>query len=501
MKRNVIAVDLGASSGRIISSSLENGKLELKEQFRFSNQPINITNSLYWDYLKIFQEIKYGLAIAQRDLEKIESLSVDTWGVDYGFVGHDGNLLATPHSYRDTRTKKYEKTLHELMDPKKMFDLSGVQPDLINSNYQLFADMNLHPYLNDEISHIMFMPNLVEYFFSGKISNEFTIASTSGLLDGQTRELSTEILNKLGLKKEWFGEISRGGKVLGKLLPAIAQEMHLDPDIQIINGIGHYTGSAVHSLPMTSSESKNAAFLSCGTWSIMGQPTESPVITSDAYEAGLTNEGCVDGSNRLLKNITGLWIVQELQKEWSFKGEMVEFGEMVKQAQNADHIGSYIDPNDPCFSEPSDMEERIIEFLKKTNQRLPESRGELLLIVFESLALSYRQTIIELQKATGKTIDTIYMFGGGTKNSLLVQLTADFCQTNVQIGPAEASVLGNVLSQYETLGVIKNESERIEILNNSFESKCVTPQKLDSINLDERAKQFEEMLQTKFEVE
>ncbi|AKP67533.1 rhamnulokinase [Companilactobacillus ginsenosidimutans] len=500
MKHNVIAVDLGASSGRIISSSLENGKLELKEQFRFSNQPINITNSLYWDYLKIFQEIKYGLAIAQRDLEKIDSLSVDTWGVDYGFVGNDGNMLATPHSYRDTRTKKYSDALHEKVSPQEMFEQSGIQPDLINSNYQLFADMNLHPYLKNEVSHIMFMPNLVEYFFSGIESNEYTIASTSGLLDGETRELSTEVLDQLGLKKEWFGEISKGGKVLGKILPEISKEMHLDPDIQVINGIGHDTGAAVYSLPMTGSERKNAAFISCGTWSIVGQQTASPVISSDAFEAGLTNEGCFDGSNRLLKNITGLWIVQELQKEWSFKGEMVEFGEMVKQAENAEHIGSYINPNAACFSEPSDMEERIIEFLKKTNQRLPQSRGELLLIVFESLALSYHQTIIELEKATNESIDTIYMFGGGTKNSLLVQLTADFCQTNVVIGPTEASVLGNVLSQYKTLGLIKDEDERIDILNNSFESKCVTPQKLNSINLDERSRDFEKILHD-YEVE
>ncbi|MCH4009571.1 rhamnulokinase [Companilactobacillus sp.] len=500
MKHNVIAVDLGASSGRIISSTLEDEKLELKEQFRFSNQPINITNSLYWDYLKIFQEIKYGLAIAQRDLEKIQSLSVDTWGVDYGFVGHDGNLLATPHSYRDTRVKKYEDDLHEISTPREMFNETGVQPSLINSNYQLFADMKLHPYLQDEISHIMFMPNLVEYFFSGKVSNEFTIASTSGLLDGKSRELSTETLDQLGLKKEWFGDISKGGKVLGNILPAIATEMHLDPDIQIINGIGHDTGAAVYSLPMKKDEAKNSAFISCGTWSIVGQQTDEPVITSDAYEAGLTNEGCIDGSNRLLKNITGLWIVQELQKEWSFKGEMVEFGEMVKEAEQANHIGSYINPNAACFSEPSDMEERIIEFLKQTNQTLPETRGELLLIVFESLALSYHQTIVELEKATNESIDTIYMFGGGTKNSLLVQLTANFCQTNVVIGPTEASVLGNVLSQYKTLGLIKNEDDRINILNNSFESKCVTPQNLNSINLDERTRDFENILHN-YEVE
>lgn len=494
MKRNVIAVDLGASSGRIISASLKDGKMELKEQFRFSNQPIELTDSLYWDYLKIFQEIKYGLMIAQRDLKKIDSLSVDTWGVDYGLVGHDGKMLLTPHSYRDTRTEEFENKLYEKLTPKELFALTGVQPNLINSNFQLFADMNLHPYLKDEVANIMFMPNLVEYFFSGVKSNEFTIASTSGLLDGVSRELSDDIFNRLGFKKEWFGDIQRGGHVLGNVLQDIAKEVHLDSDIKVIDGIGHDTGAAVYSLPISSQEAKNVAFISCGTWSIVGQQTDKPVVTEQAFEAGLTNEGCFDGGNRLLQNITGLWIVQELQKEWSFEGEMVEFSKMVDEAESAEHIVSYINPNDPLFATPSNMEEKIIQFLKETDQKLPSSRGGLLQIVFESLALSYRDTINNLENITNEEIKRIYMFGGGIKNRLLVQLTANFCKKEIQTGPTEASVTGNVLAQYKALGYFKDDSERLSIVKSSFDTRIITPQAMDSDELNSRIDGFTKIL-------
>lgn len=497
MKRNVIAVDLGASSGRIISASLEDGKMELKEQFRFSNQPVKITDSLYWDYIKIFQEIKYGLMIAQRDLDQIDSLSVDTWGVDYGLIGHDGKMLFTPHSYRDTRTEAFESKLYEKLTPKELFALSGVQPNLINSNFQLFADLSLHPFLKEEIADIMFMPNLVEYFFSGVKSNEFTIASTSGLLDGNTRGLSDDVLNNLGIKKEWFGNIQSSGHVLGDILPDIAEEVHLKPSIKVINGIGHDTGAAVYSLPVSAKEAQNVAFISCGTWSIVGQQTDKPIVTNEAFEAGLTNEGCFDGSNRLLQNITGLWIVQELQKEWSFKGEMVEFGTMVDEAESADHIGSYINPNAALFATPDNMEEKIIKFLKETGQKLPETRGELLQIVFESLALMYRDTIANLESITKKEIKRIYMFGGGIKNRLLVQLTANFSKKDIQTGPTEASVTGNVLAQYKTLGYIKSDDERLEIVKNSFDTRVITPQAMDSNELNDRINGFEKVLNKK----
>lgn len=474
-KTNVIAVDLGASSGRLISGSYDGNKIDLKEQFRFSNQPINLNDSLYWDYFKIFQEIKYGLSMAQNDLHSIESMGVDTWGVDYGYLDRYGKVLRAPHSYRDNRVLKYLEKFKEKVSEKELFEETGVKFAQIDTIVQLFADLQLYPELKDEISEILMMPNLVEYFFSGVKSGEYTILSTSGLLDAKTRDYNSSLLKRLGIDSNWLPKFDKSGRVLGTILPEIQEDVGLKSDIKIINGVTHDTAAAVHALPIAENES--AAFISCGTWSIVGALTKKPVITEQAYELGLTNEGCFDGSNRLLQNITGLWIVQELQKEWSYEGEMIDWGKMVKLAQATKPNVTFIDPNAPEFGAPGNMEEKIKRFAASTGQPVPQSKGEILRCVYQSLALSYQKTVSSLEAVTGKRIDSLYMFGGGIKNQLLVQMTADFTGKPIHTGPVESSVTGNIISQLEVLGVL-DPKKRVEVLKNSFESKTINPQVL-----------------------
>jgi len=472
--KNLIAVDLGASSGRLISGTFDQGKIVLKEQFRFSNQPIEINGSLYWDYLKIIQEIKYGLSIAEKDLGQIESLSVDTWGVDYGLLDQEGELVRTPHSYRDARTTKTEDQFNRVFSTQALFEQTGVQKNVINTINQLFAEFNQRPYLRKQVANILLMPNLIEYFLSGVKSNEFTIASTSGLLDQKSQQLQPDILKQLGLKASMFGEISRQGAVLGPILPAIKNEVGLKSEIQIINAVGHDTAAAVLALPIEKQNQHQTAFISCGTWSIVGIQTDVPVINELVVEQGLTNEGCFGGGNRLLSNITGLWIVQELQKEWSFQGEMIPYTDMVDLAKEAADISSFINPQAPEFISPGNMAAKVEQFLTRTHQEQPKTKGELLKVIYQSLALSYAQTIQLLEQCSQTTIQSVYMFGGGIQNDYLVQLTADYTQKTIVIGPVEASVMGNILGQLIVAQQI-SEQDRMAILQHSFSEKRVRP--------------------------
>lgn len=478
---NLIAIDLGASSGRLISGQYDGQTVTLKEQFRFSNHPVDINGRLYWDYLKIFQEIKYGLSIAMKDLGHIDGINIDTWGVDYGLLTARGELAFAPHSYRDTRTATVQAEFERRMPLQQLFEQVGNQPDTINTNIQMFADITRYPFLKEEVAHILMMPDLVGYFLTGKMASEFTIASTTGLLDVKTRQWNQTVLDQLGLPRAWFGELVTGGKVLGAIRPEICAELQLNQDATVITGVGHDTAAALLALPIAATERQHAAFISCGTWSIVGRATEAPVVNATAYAAGLTNEGCFDGTNRLLQNTTGLWIIQELQSEWSYQGEMVEFGKMTQEAIDAESIGSYIDPNTAIFATPGQMTAKIKRFLTVTNQTQPQTRGELVRVVLESLALTYRRALEALEQVGGGSISEINMFGGGIQNQLLVSLTADYTGKVVATGPTEASVMGNIVSQLQTLGLLK-EAETPAVMAASFDVKRVTPQPVTGLN-------------------
>ncbi|GKQ43455.1 L-fuculose kinase [Companilactobacillus sp. RD055328] len=473
---NVIAIDLGASSGRVVSGSYNGSEIKVKEQFRFSNQPIEINGSLFWDYLKIFQEIKYGLSLAKNGLGAISSMSVDTWGVDYGLLDKNGDLLTTPHSYRDARVDKFSTKLSSQINDLNLYKETGTIPAFINTILQLYSDLQIHPYLEKEISKVLFMPDLIEYFFSGVAVNEFTISSTSGLLNAKTRKFDRNLMDKLGMKEKWFSEPFVGGKVLGNISPKIVDEVKLNSDIKIISGVGHDTAAAIRAIPGYYLNQENSLFISCGTWSIIGAITDGVITSEKAFRQNLTNEGCFDGKNRLLKNVTGLWILQELQKEWSYGGEMVTYPKMVEEAQVSNSLNSFIDVDDESFATPNNMSKKVIDYLENTKQKIPSTRGELILVVIESLALKYMQVVESIEEVTGKTFGSINMIGGGIQNEMLVQLTANFTGKSVSAGPIESSVIGNLITQLQILGDI--EQEQIpSLLVNSFDIKTIKPQK------------------------
>ena len=460
----VIAVDIGASSGRLISGTYDGEKIILQEQYRFTNQPVEILDSCYWDYLKIIQEIKNGLIYSEHNLEKIDSLSVDSFGVDYGILAENGKIIQAPYSYRDNRALNYLSVFKQNVTAEELFKLTGTKLDPINTIVQLFADLQLNSSLKAQIDKIIFMPNLIKYFLSGQQSVEYTIASTSGLLDCNTRKVNEKLCAKLDFNPTWFDNVETSD--LGYLKDKA--KLCLKSNIKVLNGVGHDTAAALISLPVDQADWTKTAFISCGTWSIVGTQTNQPIISKEAFEAGITNEGCQGQKNRILKNITGLWIIQELQREWENQGEKISFNEMTLLAKQAKEIKSRLDLTGSDFVFAGDMEERIYKYLQKTKQVLPKNKAELLRIVYESLASSYAEIIRELERITGRKFEDVYMFGGGIQNKFLVSLTEKYTKKSIKLGAVEASVLGNIVDQLEILGAITAENKK-SVLNKTYQ--------------------------------
>ncbi|KWX78021.1 hypothetical protein AMQ84_10955 [Paenibacillus riograndensis] len=447
--KKLLAVDLGASSGRVILGTYDGSRIVTEELHRFANTPVEAGGHLYWNVPELLKEIKQGILLAVQAGNEIASLSVDTWGVDYGFVDHAGKLLNAPHHYRDQRVGKYRARLEELLPPEEQFRLTGNQPDPINTVYQLFADLQENPLLQERVNHILMMPDLFLYLLSGASSAERTILSTSGLLDAVTGEPSSEVFSRLGIPTRLIPPRVEAGTAIGTLRPELCAKLRCGP-IRVIAGASHDTASAVASSPYA--DKGGAAFISCGTWSLVGMETKAPVITPLSYEYGFTNEGCSGSGNRLLKNITGLWLLQETRRVWAEAGEDLSFSEMTALAGKEGAAQSFIEPNDPLFSTPGDMPGRIAEYCRSSGQRVPETKGAILRTILDSLAKSYASTLKELEEITGTRIRKVHMVGGGIQNKLLCQLTADASGREIIAGPVEASALGNLLVQLAALG-------------------------------------------------
>ncbi|MBW4082652.1 rhamnulokinase family protein [Paenibacillus sp. S150] len=447
--KRLLAVDLGASSGRVMLGTYDGSSILTEEIHRFANTPIEDGGHLYWNFPVLLQEIKHGIRLAGRAHGEIASLSVDTWGVDYGFLDHDGRLLGSPHHYRDRRMNVYRSQLEELLPPEEQFRLTGNQPDPINTVYQLYADLQENPLLREHACHILMMPDLFLYLLSGAASAERTILSTSGLLDAGTGEPSSEVFGRLGIPLGLIPPRVEAGTAVGSLHPELCAELGCGP-VSVIAGASHDTAAAVASIPYEDRE--GTAFISCGTWSLVGMETKVPVLTPPCYEYGFTNESCYGSGNRLLKNITGLWLLQETRRAWAEAGEELSFPEMAVLAGNEGAAQSFIQPNDPIFSTPGDMPGRIAEYCRSTGQPVPASKGAIVRTILDSLAKSYAAALGELEEITGKPIRRVHMVGGGIQNKLLCQLTADASAKEIIAGPVEASALGNLLVQLAALG-------------------------------------------------
>ncbi len=465
--KSYLAFDLGAESGRAVLGTLENGKLSLEVKHRFANPIGRLGGHLYWNLLSQWEELKTGL----RNVAgvKLDGIGVDTWGVDFALLGADGSVLGNPFHYRDTRTDGAMERAFAIVPREKIFDATGVQFMQINSLYQLLAT---DPTLLAAGKTLLFIPDLFNYLFTGVAKSEFSIASTSQMYDPRKKKWATELLEKLGIPSHLLAEIVPSGTVLGPLLKEIAAECGTQGTPPVIAPACHDTASAVAAVP---AEGRDWCYISSGTWSLMGVELDEPVINEKTLRYNYTNEGGVGGTIRFLRNIMGLWLVQECRRHWVKEGYDHSYGELTEMASRAKGHLALLDLSYPPLAFPDDMPKKIERYCRETHQTVPQSRGEIIRVCLDGLALSYRRTLEGLEDVLGRKIATIHMVGGGVQNQLLNQMTADACNRPVVAGPVEATAIGNVLVQAIATGDVKSLAEARGIVRESFEVKRFEP--------------------------
>ncbi len=470
--KKVWAFDLGASNGRLMLSSFDGERIHLEEIHRFSNQPIQLTNHFYWDILRIFQEMKNGITKSlQQGHDDITSLGVDTWGVDFGLLSPTGELLGNPYSYRDPLHSEGMNEVLKKISAEELFKRSGIEPASFNTIFQLYGIKKRRSELLEQAETLLFTPNLVNYLFSGVKANEFTISTTSQLYNFSQKNWDDELLTQLGIPSKMFGEITKPGTILGSTLDSINKELGMNP-VQVINVAGHDTASALAALPI---KNNNTAFMSCGTWVLIGVKVKEPIVSEEAFSWGFTNEGTIEEEYRLLKNNMGLWLIQQCRAIWEREGSSMGYEEENKLVKEAKPFQSFINPDDPSFFNPKNMIASISDFCLKTGQSVPETKGDILRCILDSLALKYRWVLERLEHLTETNIEEIHMGGGGIQNQLLCQFTANATSRLVNAGPVEASALGNSIAQYIALGDISDLEEAREVVERSFSTKVYPP--------------------------
>jgi rhamnulokinase len=471
--RVYLAVDLGAESGRVVAGHFDGERVSLTEIHRFPNGPVDVRGTLHWDILGLWSNIKTGLAeAATRYGDRVAGIGLDTWGVDFGLLAADGTLLSNPVHYRDSRTDAMMDRAFELVPRAEIFERTGIQFMQLNSLYQLLALAEADSPVLDAATTFLNVPDLFNFWLTGRKVSEFTIATTTQCYDPRAGDWATGMLEALGIPTEIFGEIVPPGTVLGPLDGSIAEETGL-PEVLVIAPATHDTGAAVAAVPM---DPDNAIYLSSGTWSLMGIEAEAPIINEAMLTYNLTNEGGVNGTFRILKNIMGLWLVQECRREWQRAGEDHSYDAMVEMAAAAPAFGPLISPEDARFLPPGDMVPRIRGFCAETDQPVPETKGGVLRCALESLALEYRWVAERLDELAGHRLDTIHIIGGGSQHTLLDQFTADATGRTVVTGPVEATALGNVLVQAQALGDIGSVADGREVIRRSFALETYEPQ-------------------------
>lgn len=459
----VLAFDFGASSGRAILGIYENGKLSLEEIHRFSNDPVMVHGTFYWDILRLFFEIKQGITkcVASGNAD-ISSIAIDTWGVDFGLLDENGKLLENPVNYRDIRTDGMVEKVLEKIPYEELYARTGIETMKINTLFQLYSLTLNRPELLKRAKTLLFTPDLLAYFLTGKISVEYTIASTSQMLNAEKRDWDRELLAKLGIDESILPEIVMPGTVRGTILPEISEELGIGP-VKIISGTSHDTASAIVAAPIKKDE--KSCYISCGTWSLLGAELDRPLLSRESCEEAFTNEGGYGGTIRFLKNISGLWLLQETRRQWIREGENISFKDIDKMLETELSADVYIDPVSDEFSAPGDMPERINAYLRRTGQRLPKTKGQTALCILESLALTYRAYIESLEKILGYSLETVHIIGGGVKDENLCRFTANATGKTVTAGPVEATAIGNIAVQLIAGGEIKDVEQARGLLD------------------------------------
>ena len=459
MSKTVLAFDFGASSGRAMLGNISKDGVTLKEIHRFPNCPKMINGTFTWDFDELWKEVKTGI---KKGVEAggFDSIGIDTWGVDFGCIDKQGNLIESPVHYRDLRTEGMPEEVFKIIPQNDIYDICGIQFLRINTLYQLWYLKEHRKDLYDKTDKILMIPDLFAYLLTGVKRFELTDASTTNLLNARTQQVDDKLLNLLGIKKSIFAERINSGEKYGLIKKELADELGCKR-VPVIAVCTHDTASAVASMP---SNDKDNVYISSGTWSLMGIENDKPILTPTARELNLTNEIGYNGSIRFLKNIMGTWLLQQTRNAYIARGVKIGFPDMEKMAVEAGETDSYIDVDNALFEGPGDMIPRVKEFCKRTGQAVPETDGQCLRIIHESLVLKYFNTLKSLETVSGKKYHRLYVVGGGTQAKLLIQMTADACGIEVSAGPVEATATGNVVVQMIAHGEIKDLHEARDLI-------------------------------------
>ncbi|MBW5446850.1 rhamnulokinase [Cohnella sp. CFH 77786] len=467
-----LAFDLGASSGRALLGRLTDRRIETEEVHRFPNDPVQVGDRLHWDILRLYHELKQGLLKTKHLGIVPDSLGIDSWAVDFGFVGPDGGLLGNPFHYRDRHTDGMMEKLFAEIPAETLFARTGIQFLPFNSIFQLYALKKAGSPLLEQARHFLMIPDLLRYFLTGEKWSEFSNATTTQLYNPLTGGWDGELLGRLGLPASWFAQVLQPGSPAGVLRASVREELDLGA-IPVIAVAEHDTGSAVAAVPALD---RDFAYLSCGTWSLLGTEIDRPVIDERARRLNFTNEGGVSGTYRLLKNIMGLWILQESRREWARQGADYSFPELVRLAGEAKPLAAFIEPDAPLFLHPGDMPARIRQYCAQTGQRPPEEPGEIVRCILESLALKYRYVLELTESLSGRTFGGLHMVGGGIHNELLCRWTSNAIGKPVWAGPAEGSAIGNLAVQWIAGGHFRDMAEARRVIRESFPVKDYEPE-------------------------
>lgn len=471
-KHTFLAFDIGATSGRAVLATLTNGKFEMQEIHRFPNNLLELHGKYYWDIYHLYNELKKSLSLCGSQQIELDSIGIDTWGVDFGCLAKDGSLLGLPRAYRDPYTEGAPEEFFRLVPREEVYRLTGIQIMNFNSLFQLFRGQQekFAPLVHAE--EILFMPDLLSYLLTGNRVCEYTDASTSQLLNPVTKQFEASLLNAAGVSPSIVRPVVMPGTVVGELTDAIVRETGIGK-VPVIAVAGHDTASAVAAVPALD---QHFAYLSSGTWSLMGIETEQPIITTESYENNFTNEGGIEGMTRFLKNITGMWLLEQCRKEWERAGRTYSYPEIVQMAEQAVPFRCFVNPDDPCFANPASMSEAIANYCKETGQIVPATDAEFVRCIFESLALRYNEVIQMLIKMAPYPIERLHVIGGGSKNRMLNQFTANAIGMSVIAGPSEATAIGNSMIQARSAGIVSNRWEMRELIAASIQTETFEPQ-------------------------
>ncbi len=476
-KHTFIAVDLGAGSGRVIAATTHSSQIQLEEVHRFNNPGTDLPGGSFWNILGLYREILEGLRRAvDRHGDSIVSIGIDTWGCDYGLLAPAGELLAMPHQYRDPRSEGMADAMHALLPEAEIYAHTGIKTNFYNSSLHLLAEARAHSPALAAAGRLLFIPDLLAYWLTGRQACERTVASTSQLLDARTGDWAWPVIDALGLPRHIFGEIVAPGTVLGPLRDAVAAAIG-KAGIPVIATACHDTAAAVAGIPMTGSGN---LWLSSGTWSIMGTEASEAITSEAALSQGFCNEAGVNGSVRFLKNISGLWIIQECKRQWELDGASLNYATMEAMAASAPPFSAFIDPDAAVFASPGDLPNKICAWCAQTGQPVPQDQGTILRVATESLALKYRMVFDRIRTLTGKDFHRLHVGGGGTKDAMLTQATANALGIEVIAGPVEATSCGNVITQMIATGHLPDLATGREWIRRSFEFTTYQPQETDA---------------------